>query len=115
VPGLLLASQYLLIHRLSRAVRIPAGFGGYLEHTSQARGTVNATASMVVAVQKSVGLGSFSPVGTITVAAGGMAGAFATLGGAIDFARGDSLALVAPASADATFANFAATLVGYEV
>jgi hypothetical protein len=44
-----------------------------------------------------------------------MVGTFASSGGAaVTFAQGDALSLVGPASADATFTNFAATLVGYE-
>jgi hypothetical protein len=44
-----------------------------------------------------------------------MVATFATSGGAaITFAQGDSISLVAPATPDTTFANFAATLVGYE-
>jgi hypothetical protein len=117
VPGVLTSSQYLLLHRVSKAVTFPANFGSYLGHTSQARGTANATASAVIDVQKatSAAPGTFSSVGTITIAAGAMVGTFASSGGAaIGFAQGDSLAMLAPASADATFANFAATLVGYE-
>ena len=59
--------------------------------------------------------GTFSGVGTITIAAGALVGTFATSGGAdMTFAQGDSLSLVGPASPDATFAGFSATLVGYE-
>jgi hypothetical protein len=117
VPGVLTASQQLLLHRFSKAVTIPANFGGYLGHASEARGTAAATASTVIAVQRatSAAPGTFTGVGTITVAAGALVGTFATSGGAdIAFAQGDSLSLAAPASADATFAGFSATLVGYE-
>ena len=117
VPGTLTASQQLLLHRFSKAVTIPANFGSYLGHASEARGTANATGSTAIVVQKatSAAPGTFSNVGTITIAAGSMVGTFATSGGAdITFAQGDSLALVAPGTADATFAGFSATLVGYE-
>ncbi len=110
VPGLMTASQYLLIHTFSKAVTIPANFGSYLGHNSQGRGTANATGSVAIAVQKN-GVAA----GTITVAAAGMTATFTTVGSAtISFAAGDTIALVGPATADATFINFAATLVGYE-
>jgi len=116
-PGTPAASQLLLLHRLSKAVTIPANFGAYLGHASMARGTANATASTAIDVQKatSAAPGTFSSVGTITIAAGAMVGTFASAGGAaITFAQGDSIALVAPASPDATFADFACSLAGFE-
>jgi hypothetical protein len=117
VPGVAAASQLLLLQRLSKGITFPANFGAYLGHASQARGTVNATASIAIDVQKatSAAPGTFTSVGTITIALGAMVATFATSGGtAVTFAQGDSLALVAPATPDATFANFAATLVGFE-
>jgi hypothetical protein len=88
-----------------------------LGHLSEARGTVNATASMAIDVQRALSAtpGTFASVGTITIAAGAQLATFATSGGAaVTFAQGDTLALVAPATPDATFANLAATLVGFE-
>lgn len=117
VPGIMTASQLLLLQRLSKAVTFPANFGTYLGHTSQGRGTVNATASTAIDVQKatSAAPSTFSSVGTITIASGAMVATFASSGGAaVTFAQGDTLALVGPGTPDATFANFAATLVGYE-
>jgi hypothetical protein len=117
VPGVPTASQLLLLQRMSTAITFPANFGTYLGHTSMARGTVNATASTAIDVRRatSAAPGTFTSVGTITIAAGTMVATFATSGGAaITFAQGDSISLVAPATPDTTFANFAATLVGYE-
>jgi hypothetical protein len=117
VPGTMTASQYLLVQRISKAVTFPANFGAYLGHLSEARGTVNATASMAIDVQRALNAtpGTFASVGTITIAAGAQLATFATSGGAaVTFAQGDTLALVAPATPDATFANLAATLVGFE-
>jgi hypothetical protein len=117
VPGTMTANQYLLLHRVSKAVTFPANFGTYLGHASEARGTANAAASTVINVQQatSAAPGTFTTVGTITIASGAMVGTFATTGGAaINFAQGDTLALVGPATADITFANFSAVLVGYE-
>lgn len=117
VPGLMTASQQLLEHRVSKAITIPANFGAYLGHTSVARGTANATGAVNVDVLKATAgtPGTFSSIGTIAVAAGAMVATFTTIGGTtIGWAQGDTLALVAPASPDATFVNFACTLVGYE-
>jgi hypothetical protein len=117
VPGALTASQVLLLQILPKAITIPANFGAYLGHASRARGTVVATASTAIDVRKatSAAPGTFSSVGTVTIAAGAMVGTFASSGGAaITFAQGDSIELLAPASPDATFANFAASLVGFE-
>ena len=117
VPGVPTASQLLLLQRLSKGITIPANFGAYLGHTSMARGTVNATASTAIDVRKatSAAPGTFSSVGTITIAAGAMVGTFASSGGtAITFAQGDSIELLAPATPDATFRDVAVSLVGYE-
>jgi hypothetical protein len=113
----LAASQLVLLQRLSKGVTFPANFGAYLGHASEARGTVNATASVAIDVQRALSAapGSFASVGTITIAAGSMVGSFTSAGGAaVAYAQGDTLGLVGPATPDATFANFAATLVGYE-
>ena len=117
VPGTMTASQWLLIHRITKAVTFPANFGLYLGNLSEARGTANAAASTVINVQQALAAtpGSFTTVGTITIASGTLVGTFATTGGtAVSFAQGDTLAIVAPSSPDTTFANFAAVLVGYE-
>lgn len=117
VPGVMTATQSLLLHTYPRAVTIPANFASYSGHASEGRGTVNATASTAIAVQKATAgsPGSFTGVGTITIAAGAQVATFASTGGTtIPFAQGDTLALVGPTTPDTTFANFAATLVGYE-
>jgi hypothetical protein len=117
VPGLLTASQVLLEFRFSKAVTFPANFSTYLGHTSEARGSAAATASTVIAVQKATAAAPtiFTGVGTITIAAGALTGTLATTGGtAVNYAQGDTLALIAPATPDATFRDVAATLVGYE-
>lgn len=117
VPGVMTASQKLVYHRFSKAVTIPANFGAYLGHASEAGGSANATASTVINIDKaaSASPNTFSNVGTITIGAGGVTPTFATSGGtAVTFAQGDVLRAVGPASADATFADFYATLVGFE-
>ena len=78
---------------------------------------MNATASTAIDVQRALSAspGSFSSVGTITIAAGAMVATFTSSGGgAVSFAQGDTLALVGPGTPDATLTNFTATLVGYE-
>jgi len=117
VPGVLTASQLLLEHRVSKDITVPANFGSVLGHASQARGTVAATASTTIVVRKATAAapGAFSDVGTIVIAAAALTGTFTTSGGAaVSFAAGDTLALVAPATPDTTFANFAATLAASE-
>lgn len=65
-----------------------------------------ATASTVFSIKK-----NGSQVGTITFAASGTTGIFAT-SGTVSFAASDLLTIVGPASADATIANLAITLTG---
>lgn len=115
--GLMTASQNLLFHRVSKAITIPANFGSFLGHASQAGGSVNATGSPVINVDKAANATptSFSNVGTITIGAGSVTPTFATSGAAIvNFAQGDVLRIQAPASPDATFADFYATIVAFE-
>jgi hypothetical protein len=106
-----------LLHTFTKGVTIPANFGAYLGHTSEARGFAAATGSVAIDVQRALAAspGTFASVGTITIAAAALVATFATASGIpVVFAQGDTLALIAPAVADSTFAGFAATLVGYE-
>lgn len=117
LSGILTASQLLLVHKFSKAVTFPANFGAYLGHTSEAGGTANTTASTVINIDKATAAApnTFSNVGTITFAASGVSATFASSGGAaVNFAQGDVLRMIGPSSADATFANFYSTLVGFE-
>lgn len=111
------ASQVVGAHRFSAGVTIPANFGAYLTRTSKAGGSAVTTASTVFNVDKAASAtpNTFSNVGTITFALGTVTPTFASSGGtAITFAAGDVIRIVAPASADATFAGFYCTLVGFE-
>ena len=115
--GVLGASQLLGLHKVSKAITIPAGFGAVLGHTSQAGATANATASTVISVDRALAASpnTFSQIGTITIAASGISPTFATAGGAaVSVAQGDVIRLQGPATADATLANFYATLVAQE-
>jgi hypothetical protein len=118
VPGVLTASQVLLVHRFGTAVTFPSNFGTTNSgETSYCSSLANATGSTVLTIQKCPSAsdptsgGSWSNVGTITVSASGHAGTFSTTG-AVSFAQGDLGRVVGPASADATFANVALTLAG---
>jgi hypothetical protein len=115
--GTMTSNQNLLFHRFSKAVTIPANFGAYLGHTSQAGGSVNATGSTVITVSKAATASptTFSSVGTITIASSSVTPTFASSGGtAISFAQGDVLRMRGPSSADATLSDFYASLVGFE-
>jgi hypothetical protein len=111
------ASQVIGHHAFSTAVTIPANFGAYLGRTSRAGGSAVTTASTVFSVEQAAAAtpNTFSQIGTITFALGTVTPTFATSGGvAINFAANDRLRIVAPASPDATFVGFYATVVGSE-
>jgi hypothetical protein len=115
--GVLGTSQLLGLHKFSKAITFGANFAAYLGHAAEAGGTTNATASTVISVDRALAASptTFASIGTITFAAGTITPTFATTGGAaVAFAVGDILRLVAPTTPDTTFANFYATLVGYE-
>lgn len=117
VPGVMIASQRLLYHKVSKAITFPANFGSYVGHTSEGGGSANATGSTVINVDKAPAgtPNTFSNIGTITFGAGAVTPTFATSGGTtVNFAQGDVLRMVGPATPDGTFADFYATLVGYE-
>jgi hypothetical protein len=109
VGGVLANSQRLGDHVFSVAAKIPADFGAYAGHASEASGSANATSNTAIKVQK-----NGSDVGTITIGSGGVSPTFSTSGVTVSFAAGDKLTLVGPSTADATFANFCCTLVLYE-
>jgi hypothetical protein len=115
VPGQMSASQNLLFHRFSKGVTIPANFGAYLGHVSEAGGMVGATASTVIQIAKAVAATptTFTNVASITFAAGAVLGTFSTQA-AITFAQGDLIRLRGPATADVTFSDFTATIMGWE-
>jgi len=116
VPGVL-AVDTVFSHVFSKAVTIPANFGSYLGHSTQVRGSANATSSPVVTVAKATAGSplSYSTVGTITITAGGVVPVLSTSGSAvINFAQGD-IARFLVTTGDATFADLTATVVGFEV
>ncbi len=117
VADVLTDGQQILYHKFPKSVTFPANFGSYLGLSSKAGGTANATASTVINIDKAANAtpNTFSNIGTITIAASGITPTFATSGGTdISFVAGDVIRVMGPATADATFAGFYATLVGYE-
>lgn len=96
------ASEVVMSYIFADAVDFPDEFLGSLAKAGTA-----ATASTVFDVKK-----NGTNVGTITFAASGTAGTFATTGTTVAFAAGDVLAVVAPASPDATLAGVSLTFKG---
>lgn len=104
LPGLQTsASQKILRVKLARTVTFAANFGG-----SYFAGAASATSTTVFDVQK-----NGSSIGSISIAAAGTTATFTTSGGTSQaFAAGDLLAIIGPATADATLADMGFTLVG---
>jgi hypothetical protein len=115
VPGLMAASQNLLFHRFSKAVTIPANFGAYLGHISEAGAGSAASASTVITIAKAqTGTPTtFVNVASITFAVGAVLGTFSPQG-ALTFAQGDLIRLRGPATADTTLSDFTVTMMGFE-
>lgn len=97
------ANQWFGGDAVAVALTIPANFAGAYAHARAA-----ATASYVISVQK-----NGVQIGTITFAAAGVTGTFATTSGlAQSAAAGDRITLVGQATADITIADIYFTLVG---
>ena len=114
-PGLMSANQKLLFHPFSKAVTIPANLGAYLGHTTEAVASAAASGATTITLAKAAHgtPTSFSNVATITFSAGQVLGTMSTQA-AISFAQGDILRVSGPGSPDASLADFALTLVGFE-
>jgi hypothetical protein len=114
-PGTMVANQSLLFHKFSKGATIPANFGAYLGHASQASGSTATTATTVITFARALAASptSFTNVGTVTFAAGTITATWSTQA-AIAFAAGDVLRVRGPATPDVSFADFHLTLVGYE-
>jgi hypothetical protein len=104
-PGSPADGEYLLVPvKLTVAVEFPADFAG---STAILTGVLAAAETILTILKNGVS------VGTITFAASGAVGTFASSGGAIvTFAIGDTIAVVNQATADATAANFGIVLAG---
>lgn len=102
-PGVPTASAKVLRVPVARAVNFAANFAG-----SYAKASANATGSTVFDIQK-----NGSSIGSATFAAGAASATFTTSGGTSQsLAAGDVLAIVAPATADATLADIGFALAG---
>lgn len=99
--GLPDSSELLLRFVATRAFTLPASLTG-----SQVKAATAATAAKDFDVQKNGG-----SIGTISFAASGATATF-TFASAVTFSAGDVLAIIAPASADATLADISFTLAG---
>jgi hypothetical protein len=116
-PGVPTASRPLLLHKFSKATTIPANFGSYLGHLSEAGCALTATATTIITIAKAPvnTPNTFTDVGQITFAPGAGSGTFASTGGlTVNFAQGDVLRLSAPSTPDTTFGEFYATIIGQE-
>lgn len=115
VPGTMTPNQNLLFHKVSKNVTVPANFGAYQGHASEAGGSAAATGSTAITVARApvATPATFTSIGTITFAAGSLTGTFSTQP-ATNLAQGDILRFRGPATADATFADFHMTLVAFE-
>lgn len=100
-PGVPTASAIVTRVPVARAVSFPAGLAGSIGLASAA-----ATGSTVFDVQK-----NGASVGTITFAAGAASATF-TAASQIALAAGDTIAVIAPASPDATLSNVGLVLAG---
>lgn len=102
-PGVPGASAKVLRVPIARAVTFPANFAN-----SVGTASANATASTAFGIQK-----NGVSVGTMTFAAGASSATFTSSGGAaVSFAAGDVLAVIAPATPDATLADVGLVLAG---
>jgi len=101
--GVPTSEERVLRYVFTRAVTFPDNFAG-----SQAKARVAATSTTVFDVSKNT-----TVVGSITFAAAGTNGVYATSGtGTESFVAGDVLSVTAPSGPDGTLADIALTLVG---
>ena len=102
-PGIPTASAKVARVPIARAVTFAANFAG-----SYFSASANATATTVFDVQK-----NGSSIGSVSIAAGGTTATFTTTSGTSKtFAAGDVLAIIAPATPDATLADPGFVLAG---
>lgn len=97
------AGEVLMIHVAGASFTIPADFAGAL----QSYVGTNPTATFDLTVKQ-----NGTTIGTISVATSGAVTATTDGGTAKAIAAGDRLTIEAPASADATAANMAFTIIG---
>lgn len=99
-PGLMTASQQLLIHTFVVSASLAANLAGW-----QFGATANATSSTVIGVYKALAASpnTWTLIGTITIGAGTITPTLATVGGsAYTFAVGDRMMIQGPSLPDPT-------------
>ena len=103
--------EVLNIHAVGRAFTLTADFGGgALQVTKGANPTA---ASIDVTLQRSTdGGATWVDVATISIASDGTVTATTAANADVLFAKGNGLRAVGPATADATFADWAFTIIG---
>ena len=94
---------------------VPANFGAYQGHVSEAGGSAATTGSATITIARApVATPTiFTTIGSVAFAAGTLTGTFSTQA-ATNLAQGDIIRVRGPATADATFADFHMTLVAFE-
>jgi len=115
--ALLTANQAIFYHRFSFPFRIPTNFGDYLGASSTLGGTAAATGGdVVLRVQKALTATplTFANAGTITVGNGTVNATFNSSATPINFAKGDVIRILAPATPNSGFTGPYGTIVGYE-
>lgn len=119
VPGLLSATQFVLLHLVGMNIAFPVDFGiSNALSPSFAGAQVNATAPTILTIARCPAgndptlSGNFITVGTISFAAGGHTGVFNSLTQIVVCQPGDYLAIIAPGSADPTLSGVVITLNG---
>ncbi|CAJ2907292.1 Uncharacterised protein [Burkholderia pseudomallei] len=105
-PGSPGASAVLLQAIVPQKVTFPAGLAG-----SYGYGGTAPTGSVTCNINRITGGTSSATVGTMSVAAGATSATF-SFGSAVTFNAGDMIQVVAPSTADATWANVSVALVG---
>jgi len=108
-------NQNLLFHKVSKNVTVPANFGAYQGHSSEAGGSAATTGSVTITLARAAAAAptSFASIGSITFAAGTLTGTFSTQA-ATNLGTGDIVRVRGPATADPTFSDFHMTLVAFE-
>jgi hypothetical protein len=119
-PGVLTASQILLVHQVGQQIVFPANFGNSASGASSRSGSImNATASTTLVISRCTSANdptnsaNFTQIGTIVFAPGGHVGTLTTQGSvAITVLVGEFIKVTGPATPDVALANVFFTLVG---
>jgi hypothetical protein len=116
VPGVMTqANQSLLFHKVTKNLTIPANFAAYQGHTSEAGGSAVTTGAVTVTIARAAAASptTFTTIGSIAFGAGTLTGVYSTQP-VTNLGTGDIIRVRGPATPDATFADFHASLVAFE-